>query len=880
MNRLYFVIGGLLLVLAFGLASFYWQLQTLERSTFQELRAVNGLKSQQLEHWLQERQADAIVLTDNPLFIDLVAKSFNDPLAQERLKQRLKLFLDAKPYKQITLFLPDGQMSLNVGQHFSYLPTRTHELFPLAVERAKPILTDIFVDKHGHRHLDLIAPIGLDGNQTDSIAFLVFHINPSHFIDPLMTSWPSSMASAQTLLIRFDNNRIYAQTPIRSSASVSQSTQPLEGFERLIVMKEMGLTEGHMSCQNQQGQAVWLYCNTLDAMPWSLLSFVEKKIIVQPLLWRSFLQALLFGLVVVFFLSWLYRRLKEKQRSLLEDLKVAAAVFDHTGEGIMLTNSRGEIQMVNQAFLRILGYQESEVVGKTPGLLRSGRHTEDFYRQMWQDLKESGNWQGEIWNRKQNGDLVAEWLSISSLADDSGNITHYIGVFADISKLKDSERQLDYMSHHDPLTNLANRQLLIIHLHQALSRYVKPPQRGEHLAVLAIDIDRFKNINDSYGQSLGDEVLKLIASLLQKGRRKTDMVSRIRGNTFVLVLDELQQPEDAARIASAIIAELANPLHLSNGIEISLSATVGISMLQNPALSAEELLQQADTALYQAKHEGRGGFLFFDMGMTYKAQERLVMEAQLKQALLQNQFEVYYQPQVNLASGHIESAEALVRWRHPEIGLVSPAHFIPICEEIGLITRLGDWVMRNVLEQGAMWLAAGYPGRVLAVNVAASQWQQPDFVDKVKDLLMETGYPAELLELELTESVLIRQEQETVNAMQKLRNMGVRIALDDFGTGYSSLVYLHNLPLSKLKIDKQFIDNILDDSKKQQLSKAIIELAHNLGFDVIAEGVEQPDQLAWLKKYGCDSYQGYLCSPPLAADAFIKLNHCQAHDLS
>ena len=673
---------------------------------------------------------------------------------------------------------------------------------------------------------------------------------------------------------------MYVQTPMTINGLPQFQNVPLDAYRYLISQQQKGLTQGQMACKNGAQDEVLLYCNVLESPRWSVLSQVEKSAILQPVLLRTLVVTFLFSMVLFALGAWLYQRSKSKQRKMLDGLQVAAMVFDQTNEGIMLTDSHSNIQMVNKAFSRLLGYQASEVLGKTPALLFSGRHDKAFYADMWSTINQTGQWQGEIWNRKQDGSLIAEWLSISSLTDSQGKVTHYIGVFADISKLKNSEKQLDYVSHHDPLTGLANRRLLIIHLQQALSHYTRPPQHGEHLAVLTVDIDRFKTINDSYGQGLGDEVLIKLAGMMQMNRRKIDTVARIAGNEFVLVLCELQQPEDAARIASLLISKLAEPLKLSNGMELSLSVTIGISLLQDPAISAEQLVQQADTALYQAKQEGRGGFLFFDHSMTRKAQERLMMESHLKQALAHDQFEVYYQPQVDLITGEVISAEALVRWHHPELGMISPSQFIPICEEIGLIIPLGDVVLNKVLTQGAQWLKQGQPKRVLAVNVAALQWQQSDYVDKVKAALKTSGYPAELLELELTESGLIRHEEQAIVAMQTLRELGVKIALDDFGTGYSSLVYLRNLPLSKLKIDKQFIDEVVTNLNSQQLAKVIISMAHSLGFQVIAEGVEHPDQLAWLANQGCNIYQGFLCSPPVRAQDFIVINQCQSsHNL-
>ncbi|WP_052501345.1 bifunctional diguanylate cyclase/phosphodiesterase [Thiomicrospira microaerophila] len=869
------IAAGFVLVLLFGFSSFYWQAKQVENAAYKELQAVNELKTQQLNYWLDERRADGWVLASNLIFQELIESSLTDAQKKSQLKQRLMLFLSSKNYGQITLHQANGELIVNAGEHFAHLPNLTSEKFKQAIIQKQPVFTDVFIDKQGHRHLDMIMPVWSEANAFEPLAVLVFHIDPKNFIDQLMMKWPSDLVGAQTLLVRFDDQQLFAQTPVRLNERLHYRAEALEGYQNVIKHKLKRLKVGRVACQNLAGESIWIYCNSLDNPAWSVLSQVEKARLLQPVYVTSLLMSLVFGLILFGLGALVFLRAQVKQRKMQDNLKVAAKVFDHTGEGIMLTNVAGEIEMVNKAFCDLLGYQSSQVIGQTPRLLQSGRHDKAFYASMWQTIAQTGRWQGEIWNRKQNGDLIAEWLSIASLKDDTGQVTHYLAVFADISKLKNSEQKLDYLSHHDPLTGLANRRLLHIHLQQALSHHSRPPHTGEHLAILMLDIDRFKTINDSYGHALGDELLQKVAHTLCDGRRKTDTVARIGSDEFTLVLDELQKPEDAARIASQLINQLAKPIRLSNGESMTLSVTVGITLLKDPAISAEQLIQQAGTALYRAKIEGRGGFLFFEPHMTAQAQQRLLMELQLKQALNQNQFEVYYQPQVDLHTGEIISAEALVRWHHPELGMVSPGYFIPICEEIGLIIPLGDWVLNATLEQGCAWLEQGQPARVLAVNVAALQWQQPNFVEKVEQALKKTGYPAELLELELTESGLMRHEQQAISAMQALRKLGVHIAIDDFGTGYSSLIYLRNLPLSKLKIDKQFIDDVVSDVKSQQLAKTIIKMAHNLGFGVIAEGVETSAQLDWLAQNGCESYQGFLCSPPVKSDEFITLNQCQ-----
>ncbi len=551
-----------------------------------------------------------------------------------------------------------------------------------------------------------------------------------------------------------------------------------------------------------------------------------------------------------------------------ERLRQAATVFENTREGITIADAAGRILRVNRAFCELTGYSEEEVQGQTSRLLHSGRQTPAFYAAMWASLRETGHWQGEIWNRRKNGEVCPGLLSISAVKSSAGVVTHYVGVFTDLSKIKASEKQLDFLAHYDPLTGLPNRLLLSAQLQHGID--IARRDDGA-LALLVMDLDRFKDVNDSYGHSTGDALLQQVAERLTSRLRSVDTVTRLGGDEFAVLLENLAQPQDAARVAMEIINLLSEPWQLANGAELRLGASVGISLFPAHGQSAEELLQQADAALYQAKNEGRGRFQYFSADLTEAARQRIELEARLRHAINDQQLRVYYQPQVDIASGRIVGAEALVRWQDPERGLIPPIRFIPLAEETGLINAIGEWVLRETCRQGKVWMDAGLPPLTLAVNLSARQIHQGDITATVMQILSDTGFPAEWLELELTESALMQRETEAVAILEQLRGLGLHLAMDDFGTGYSSLAYLKRFPLDVLKIDKSFVDDIPHHRDDMEIAATIIAMGHTLGLKVLAEGVETAEQLAFLQLKGCDKYQGYLTSPPVPAEAFVGL---------
>ena len=549
-------------------------------------------------------------------------------------------------------------------------------------------------------------------------------------------------------------------------------------------------------------------------------------------------------------------------------LRQAAAVFGSTSEGVIITDLSPCILQINHAYTLITGYTEAEALGRNPNLIRSGHQDSAFYQAMWNSIRQTGHWRGEIWNRRKNGEVFPQLLTISTVYDNTGMPSHYVGVMTDISQLKQSEERLEHLAHYDPLTNLPNRLLVQSRLEHALKLAERSRQR---VAVLFIDLDRFKNINDSLGHPVGDELLRAIAKRLSGRLREGDTLGRLGGDEFLLILENVRQPEDAAEIAHTLIGLLEAPFRLPNGHDVYVSASIGISLFPSDARTVTELVQHADAAMYQAKDHGRSTYRFYTSTLTSVVNARLDLESRMRRALAQGEFVVYYQPQVDIVTGAVTGCEALVRWNDPVKGLVSPAEFIPLAEDTGLIVPLGEWVLRTACAQASSWSQAGQPPLTVSVNLSGRQLQQPRFVQQVADILGRTGLPASQLKLELTESTIMGRGEEAVAQLTDLRALGLSLAIDDFGTGYSSLAYLKRFPIDELKIDQGFVRDIPLDINDMEIAATIIAMARNLKLKVVAEGVETPEQLAFLTQQGCHAFQGYLYSRPVPAAEFDRL---------
>ena len=553
----------------------------------------------------------------------------------------------------------------------------------------------------------------------------------------------------------------------------------------------------------------------------------------------------------------------EERKRAEANLRVAAIAFE-SQEGMMITDAGGVIVRVNQAFTRLTGYSADEAIGKTPALFKSGRHDEAYYQRMWGALKESGYWQGEIWNRRKNGKVYAEMLTISSVVAPDGQVSNYIGTFSDISRNTEAEAEIHRLAFYDPLTQLPNRRLLLDRLQQAITASARSGRQG---ALLFIDLDNFKTLNDTLGHDKGDLLLQQVAERLRTSVRECDSVARLGGDEFVVMLEGLGvEPEKAGpqakMVGEKILAALNRPYLLGEHKHHS-TPSIGVTVFGESHDSVEELLKRADFAMYQSKAAGRNTLRFFDPEMQAVVTARAGLEDELRQGLQEDQFLLHYQPQVD-GRGRMTGVEALVRWQHPQRGLVPPGEFIPLAEESGLILPLGQWVLETACRQLTNWATKPDMAHLtVAVNVSARQFHHSDFIGQVLTILDRTGADPARLKLELTESLLLADVEEVIARMTALKRKGVGFSLDDFGTGYSSLSYLKRLPLDQLKIDQSFVRDVLTDPNDAAIAKAIITLGQSLGLAVIAEGVETEGQRSFLASHGCDAYQGYLFGRPV-----------------
>lgn len=559
------------------------------------------------------------------------------------------------------------------------------------------------------------------------------------------------------------------------------------------------------------------------------------------------------------------RDITERKRA-EEELRQLAAVVKNTAEAVVVTDANNKIIAVNQAFSEITGYSEAEALGNNPRILKSDRHDRDFYRTMWAAIETAGLWQGEIWDRRKSGEIFPAWSTISVIRDIDNHIINYVAVFSDISAIKRSQEQLDFLAHHDPLTALPNRLLFNDRLEHALKR---AEREGHQVAVLFLDLDRFKNINDSLGHPVGDILLKETAKRITHLIRQEDTVARLGGDEFIILIEKIDEAQDVAQLAKKLTEAVGNPFSVK-GHELHLTVSVGISLYPGDGQEGATLVRNADAAMYRAKEEGRNAYQFYTTALTAAAFERLTLETALRHALEKEQLVLFYQPQYSLKTGELVGAEALIRWRHPDMGLILPSRFIPLAEESGLIESIGEWVLQNACKQMKTWLDAGFSLERVAVNLSCIQFQRGDIVGTVKRVLEETGLSSQRLELEITESLVMQKTAWTINVVDKLKRLGVTISIDDFGTGYSSLSYLKRLPVDKLKIDKSFVRDIPHDPNDAAIARAVVALGQSLNLEVIAEGVETEKQHEFLAALGCDEGQGHWYGKPAAAEEFVS----------
>ena len=552
---------------------------------------------------------------------------------------------------------------------------------------------------------------------------------------------------------------------------------------------------------------------------------------------------------------------RREAESTAEALRQYANAFENSGEAMLIADRHNRIVNVNAAFIEQTGYTLDDVRGQNPNMLSSGQTPPETYAEMWRCLQASSYWSGELWDRKKTGEVYPKDVSISAIRDAAGDVAFYVASFADISERKSNEARIDYLAHHDPLTGLVNRYNLENRLDQAL---LSAHRDGHRMAVMFIDMDRFKTINDSLGHHVGDRLLVEVAQRLRASVRESDIVARLGGDEFIVVLTSLTDPLDVAHLADKILRTLRQPYGF-DGKELHSTPSIGIAVYPGDGEDGPTLMKNADTAMYHAKDHGRNNVQYFTQAMNVAASERLSLENDLHQALRLGQLALHYQPQIRTEDGQCVGVEALARWHHPVLGDISPLRFIPIAEESGLIENLGTWVLEEACRQLAAWRAEGLDGLRMAVNLSAQQLRAPGLAEIVAAALARHRLAGSDLEIEITESVAMDDPERAIDQLQSLRSLGVELAIDDFGTGYSSLAYLKRLPIQVLKLDRTFVRDIETDPSDAEISAATLALAHNLGLQVTAEGVETEGQRGFLARHQCDFMQGYLFSRPVPA---------------
>ncbi|MCY1291009.1 diguanylate cyclase (GGDEF) domain protein [compost metagenome] len=546
-----------------------------------------------------------------------------------------------------------------------------------------------------------------------------------------------------------------------------------------------------------------------------------------------------------------------------ERLRQAAAVFEATQEGVLVSDAQLRIIHINPAFTRITGYAPDEVLGQTPRLLRSGRHDGAFYHNLYQTLEAHGAWSGEIWNRRKDGEIYPQWQCIRAIHDEDGQVSNYVAVFSDISAIKRSQHELDHLAHHDPLCNLPNRLLFTDRVTHALERSLHHAAGG---AVLLLDLDHFKHINDSLGHSTGDQLLKQVGERLDQCLDDDMTLARLGGDEFAVLCEDAGQPERAAALAEEMLEQLRLPFRL-NGQEFFIGASIGISLYPADAQSVDKLLRNADAALFKAKSDGRETYAFYSQELTEHSRRLVELAGALRQALDQQQLRVFFQPIRDLHSGQTCGAEALVRWQHPQRGLVPPGEFIPVAEESGLIASIDLWVLGQACRQLLAWPQLEF----VAVNISSRLFCRGELDLKIAQILASTGLAPGRLELEITESAVMDDPDAALEMMRRLRQLGVRLAIDDFGTGYSSLTRLKIMPVHKLKLDQSFVAGLPHDNDDLAIARSVITLGHSLGIKVLAEGIEKDEQCELLRQLDCDLGQGYLFGRPRPAEEWPAL---------
>jgi diguanylate cyclase (GGDEF)-like protein/PAS domain S-box-containing protein len=555
-----------------------------------------------------------------------------------------------------------------------------------------------------------------------------------------------------------------------------------------------------------------------------------------------------------------------ESKKIEQQIPIWAKIFESSGEAISVTDAENRFVAVNRAFSSATGYSADEIIGKEPSLLKSGHHDNLFYQNMWASINQTGSWQGEIWEKRKDGVMYLKWLRIDQIKNGEGKLINYLARFADISEKKATEERLRYLDRHDALTGLPNRKELE---KQLLAEIEKAHHKGKRVGVISLDLDRFKNINDSLGHQVGDAFLKELSQRLLSISSKASVIARFGGDSFIFIVPDILQKDEMIAVIHEVRSAFEKPL-LHDGLELSVTASIGVSIFPDDGDTADVLIRNADTAMHRVKDNGRNFYEFFEANMNEYASERLILENELRRALERQEFVLFFQPQLESKTEKVIGVEALIRWIHPTRQLVSPGDFITILEETGLIIPIGEWVLAEACRQHRQWIDAGLPPIPIAVNISAIQFHDKGFLPMLSEVIKASGIEPRYLDLEVTESVVMRQPEAVIKQLESIKRMGICLSLDDFGTGFSSLSYLRYFPLDRLKIDQSFVRGLTSESVNEAIIKSVVALGKSLKIKTIAEGVETVDELNALRKLDCDELQGYYFAKPLSSEEFIK----------
>ncbi len=808
------------------------------------------------------------VIAESP---DLFALSFNDVVPRHRLQEHEASVSKNSPFGDFQATERDAQQRLvRVTDRQSYVIVRY--IVPLKGNEpavgfdilSEPMRRDAIGRSRNSGKSAATGPIRLV--QEDAVRLGVLMLDPVYLPAKTMDGVRGELAGYAVAVLKVDE-LIDIATRAKIPAGLSFRVRDQQVADEAL--RFYGPDVGADVVDYRR----WSGVLSIADRQWTLDLSADEAFVNQGHHWISWavgVVALLFTGLLQIYLHGMTGRafaIRQQNAQLLEkqaELQLAETVFDNTAEAIVVTDAAGVIISVNPTFSRITGYQPTEVRGRKMSILSSGQHTPGFYRELWSRLLLERRWQGEMVNRRKDGELFTQFLTITAVADSHGAVVQYVGTFSDITEKKAVQRQIEFMAYHDALTELPNR---VLGKQCAQEAMVRAHRYGYQVGILFMDLDHFKLVNDTWGHSVGDKLLQAVAQRLRAHVRQEDTLCRLSGDEFMLILEHIREVKHIASACEHVLAKLSQPYAI-DGRLIQTSLSVGISVYPGDGDSEEDLLRKADTAMFEAKQGGRNTYRFFDPAMNRSVVEFVETRDALARAIQNGEFELYYQPQIRLADRSVEGVEALIRWNHPEKGLIGPAHIISVAEQSGLIVPIGAWVLQQACREMKTWLDQDLPLKTVAVNLSAIQFRTGDIERTIRDALIQSGLPPGHLELELTESILISDKDKALSVVRRLKDSGVHLAIDDFGTGYSSMAYLKRFNADKIKIDSSFASGVGGDAEDTAIVRSIIQMAQALGLQTTAEGIDRPEVVQMLQDMGCTQIQGYVYARPMPAAEF------------